>query len=109
VFITSQQNLMAILKMIEIAWRQYTQTENQLRVYGLAEELLKRVGEFIKRFDKVKKDIEVLGKDYDEAYNKAYSGRQSIVQKANELKQLGVKESATQPIPPVEDELLRLE
>lgn len=99
VFITSQQNLMAILKMIEIAWRQYTQTENQQRVYGLAEELLKRVGEFIKRFDKVKKDIDVLSKDYDEAYNKAYTGRQSIVQKANELKTLGVKEAANQPIP----------
>lgn len=108
VFITSQQNLMAILKMIEIAWRQYTQTENQLKVYGLAEEMLKRVGEFIRRFDKVKKDIEVLGKDYDDAYNKAYTGRQSIVQKANELKQLGVKESANQPIPPVEEEALLL-
>lgn len=105
VFITSQQNLMAILKMIEIAWRQYTQTENQLKVYGLAEELLKRVGDFIKRFDKVKKDIETLGKDYDEAYSKAYTGRQSIVQKANELKQLGVKESANQPIPAVVEEL----
>ena len=99
VFITSQQNLMAILKMIEIAWRQYTQTENQQKVYGLAEELLKRVGEFIKRFDKVKRDIDVLSKDYDEAYNKAYTGRQSIVQKANELKTLGVKEAANQPIP----------
>ena len=99
VFITSQQNLMAILKMIEIAWRQYTQTENQQRVYGLAEELLRRVGEFIKRFDKVKKDIDSLSKDYDEAYNKAYTGRQSIVQKANELKTLGVKEAANQPIP----------
>ncbi len=106
VFITSQQNLMAILKMIEIAWRQYTQSENQQRVYGLAEELLKRVGEFIKRFDKVKKDIETLHKDYDDAYSKAYTGRQSIVQKANELKQLGVKESANQPIPPTEMELI---
>lgn len=104
VFITSQQNLMAILKMIEIAWRQYNQTENQKRVYGLAEELLKRVGEFIKRFDKVGKDIESLHKDYTDSYAKAYTGRQSIVQKANELKQLGVKESANQPIPPTEEE-----
>lgn len=108
VFITSQQNLMAILKIIEIAWRQYTQTENQLKVYGLAEELLKRVGEFIKRFDKVKKDIDTLAKDYDDAYKKAYTGRQSIVQKANELKQLGVKESPNQPIPPVEEDFLAL-
>ena len=90
---------MAILKMIEIAWRQYAQSENQQKIYGMAEELLKRVGEFVKRFDKVKKDIDTLTKDYDDAYNKAYTGRQSIVQKANELKQLGVKESANQPIP----------
>ena len=99
VFITGQQNLMAILKIIQVAWRQYLQTENQQRVYGMAEELLKRVGDFVKRFDKVGKDIEVLHRDYDDAYKKAYSGRQSIVQKANELKQLGVKENAQLPIP----------
>lgn len=105
VFITSQQNLMAILKMIQIAWRQYTQTENQKRVFSLAEELLKRVGEFIKRFDKIDTDIINLRKHYDEAYNKAYTGRQSIVQKANELKELGVKESANQVIPATKPDL----
>lgn len=99
VFITSQQNLMAILKIIQIAWRQYAQTENQKRVYDLADEMLRRVGDFIKRFDKVGKDIETLHKDYDEAYKKAYAGRQSIVQKANDLKVLGAKESANAPIP----------
>lgn len=105
VFITSQQNLMAILKMIQIAWRQYTQTENQKRVFSLAEELLKRVGEFIKRFDKIDADIISLRRHYDEAYNKAYTGRQSIVQKANELKELGVKESANQAIPSTKPDL----
>lgn len=105
VFITSQQNLMAILKMIQIAWRQYTQTENQKRVFSLAEELLKRVGEFIKRFDKIDADIINLRRHYDEAYNKAYTGRQSIVQKANELKELGVKESANQAIPATKPDL----
>ena len=105
VFITSQQNLMAILKMIQIAWRQYTQTENQKRFFSLAEELLKRVGEFIKRFDKIDTDIINLRKHYDEAYNKAYTGRQSIVQKANELKELGVKESANQAIPSTKPDL----
>ena len=105
VFITSQQNLMAILKIIQIAWRQFNQTENQKHVYDLAEELLKRVGDFIKRFDKVGKDIENLHKSYDDAYKKAYTGRQSIVQKANELKQLGVKENANLAIPQAEVEL----
>ncbi|MCR4772960.1 MAG: DNA recombination protein RmuC [Prevotella sp.] len=106
VFITSQQNLMAILKMIQVAWRQYAQTENQNKVYGLAEELLKRVGEFIKRFDKVGSDIESLHKHYEEAYKKAYTGKQSIIQKANELKELGVKENANHSIRSTEPDLL---
>lgn len=106
VFITGQQNLMAILKIIQIAWRQYAQTESQKKVFDMAEELIKRVGEFIKRFDKIKKDIDVLHKDYDDTYNKVYTGRQSIVQKANELVALGVKESANQPIPQTETDLL---
>ena len=106
VFITGQQNLLAILKMIQIAWRQYAQTENQKKVFALAEELLKRVGDFIKRFDKVGKGIETLAKDYDEAYKKAYTGRQSVVQKANEMKELGVKEAATAPIPVTENNIL---
>ena len=108
VFITSQQNLMAILRIIQITWRQYAQTENQKKVFDLAEELLKRVGEFIKRFDKVGKDIDNLHKDYGDAYNKAYTGRQSIVQKANELKDLGVKESINQPIPVVEADITNM-
>ena len=99
VFLTSQQNLIAILKMIEIAWRQYAQTENQKRVFDMAEEMLKRVGEFIKRFDMVGADIAKLQADYDSVCNKVHTGRQSIVQKANELKTLGVKENAKLPIP----------
>lgn len=64
--------------------------------------MLKRVGEFIKRFDKVGKDIDAIQKDFFDAHNKVYTGRQSVVQKANELKEIGVKESANQPIPSTE-------
>ena len=60
------------------------------------------MGDFIKRFDKVGDSIRSLSKDYDEAHNKVYSGRQSIVQKANELKTLGVKESEKYPLPAAE-------
>jgi len=108
IFLTGQQNLLAILKIIRIAWRQYMQTENQKLVFTLAEELLKRVGEFIKRFETLGKDIQKINADYDEIHKKAYSGRQSIVQKANELKNLGVKESANQPIPQTETDLSAL-
>jgi DNA recombination protein RmuC len=103
VFITSQQNLMAILRMIHIAWRQYAQTESQKKVFDLAEELLNRIGDFIQRFDKIESDIDDLGKHYTEAMQKVKGGRQSIAQKANELKELGVKESANHPIPKIEE------
>lgn len=106
VFITSQQNLIAILRMIQIAWRQYAQSESQKKVFDLAEELLKRVGDFIKRFDKVGSDIDALKSHYDAAVEKVQTGRQSIVQKANELKSLGVKESVNHPIPRIEENML---
>lgn len=108
VFITGPQNLFAILRMIEIAWRQYHQTENEKKVFDLAEELVKRVGDFIKRFEKVGRDIEGLHKDYDEAYNKVWSGRQSVVQKANELISIGVKEAANAPKLVAEPEIVRI-
>ena len=108
VFITSQQNLMAMLKIIQMAWRQYAQNENQQRVYELADELLKRVGHFMQLFENIRKDMDALDKHYEDAFKKVFDGRQSIVQKANELKSLGAKESPKYPIPetilPVEEE-----
>ena len=55
IFITGQQNLMAILTMVHAAWRQYLQNENEKQVFIMAEELLKRVGAFIKEFDQLKR------------------------------------------------------
>ena len=108
VFITSQQNLMAMLKIIQMAWRQYAQNENQQRVYELADELLKRVGHFMQLFENIRKDMDALDKHYEDAFKKVFDGRQSIVQKANELKSLGAKENPKYPIPetilPVEEE-----
>ncbi len=98
VFISSTQNLFAILRMIQIAWRQHRQTENQQRIVGLAEQLLSRVGLFTERVSKIGKDIQQLHSDYDEV-QKSVTGRLSVVQKANELKQLGVKEDSKHPIP----------
>ena len=63
----------------------------------------KTYGSYINDFQAVITAIEgfmtTASTSTDDAYNKAYTGRQSIVQKANELKSLGVKESANYPIP----------
>ena len=49
VFITGEQNLLGILHMIHIAWVQNQQAENQERVFGVAEQLLDRPGDFLRR------------------------------------------------------------
>ncbi len=98
VFISSTQNLFAILRMIQIAWRQHRQTENQQRIVMLAEQLLSRVGLFTERIAKLGKDIQLLHGDYEDM-QKSLNGRLSIVQKANEMKKLGVKEDNKHPLP----------
>jgi len=104
VFITGEQNLLGILHMIHIAWVQNQQAENQERVFGVAEQLLDRLGDFIQRYNRVGERLDALHKEFDAAGNKLFTGRQSVVQKANELKSLGAKENANRRIPQLNEE-----
>jgi DNA recombination protein RmuC len=63
VFITGEQNLLGILHMIHIAWVQNQQAENQEKVFGIAEQLLDRLGDFVQRYNKVGEQIEQARKD----------------------------------------------
>jgi DNA recombination protein RmuC len=100
VFISSTQNLFAILRMIQIAWRQHHQTENQKKIVGLAEQLVSRIGLFAERAVKLGRDIETLTADYADM-QKSVDGTRGILQKANEMKKLGIKEDVKHPIPEV--------
>ena len=102
VFVTGEQNLLGILHMIHIAWVQNQQAENQQKVFGIAEQLLDRLGDFIQRYNKLGEHIELVRKDFDAAGNKLFSGRQSVVQKGRELIDLGGKENPNRRIPKAE-------
>ena len=103
VFISSTQNLFAILRMIQIAWRQHNQTENQKKIVGLAEQLVSRIGLFAERTAKIGRDIDTLTTDFADM-QKSVDGTRGILQKANEMKQLGIKEDVKHPLPPMEGE-----
>lgn len=103
IFITGQQNLMAILAIVHAAWRQFMQNENEKQVFLLAEELLKRTGAFLKEFDALKLHLKQATDDCAQLEQK-YNGRMGIVQKANQMKKLGVKENIKYPIPSDGDE-----
>ena len=99
VFVTGEQNLLGILHMIHIAWVQNQQAENQQKVFGLAEQLLDRLGDFVQRYNDLGTKIEAVQKAYENTKNKLITGRKSVVQKGRELVDLGAKENANRKIP----------
>jgi len=99
VFVTGEQNLLGILHMIHIAWVQNQQAENQEKVFGLAEQLLDRLGDFVQRYNDLGQKLEAVQKAYDNANNKLITGRQSVAQKGRELVDLGAKENPNRKIP----------
>ena len=107
VFITGEQNLLGILHMIHIAWVQNQQAENQEKVFGIAESLLDRLGDFIQRYHKIGEQLDQAHKAYESAGNKLFTGRQSVVQKGRELVDLGAKENPNRRIPKAENDLLK--
>lgn len=109
VLIAGELNLMAILRIIQIVWRQYQQAENQQRVFLIAEELLDRLGDFLKRYQKLGDILRNSLKAYEDAEKKVFSGRQSVVRKGNELKALGAKENPNRPIPSERADVEQLE
>ena len=91
VFITSEQNLLALLRMIQLAWAQVKQARNQQEVFEAVNKLLDRVGEFVKRYEDLGKKIESLRNSYDDTKNKLYDGNQSVVKAAEKLIDMGGK------------------
>ena len=99
VFVTGEQNLLGILHMIHIAWVQNQQAENQQKLFGLAEQLLDRLGDFVQRYNDLGEKIHKVQEAYDSTNNKLITGRQSVVQKGRELVDLGAKENPNRKIP----------
>lgn len=91
VFITSEQNLLALLRMIQLAWSQVKQARNQQEIFDEVNKLLDRVGDFMKRYEDLGKKIESLQGSYDETKKKLYSGNQSVVKAAEKLVAMGGK------------------
>lgn len=93
VFITSEQNLLALLRMIQLAWTQVKQARNQQEIFDAVSKLLDRVKEFMKRYEDLGKKIEILQGSYDDVKKKLYTGNQSVVKAANKIIGMsGIKE-----------------
>ena len=99
VFIADEQTLFAALRMINLTWTQIKQAENHKEVYKLANEMIKRVGMFIKNYDAVGKALKNARDAYEDGEKKLLDKGQSIVVTCNQLEALGAKQNANYPVP----------
>ena len=95
VFIADEQTLFAALKMINLTWTNIAQAENHEKVYELANEILDRVGKFMKSYESIGKAIENAQKAYEEGEKKLTPGGHSIINFCAKLEKLGAKQSNT--------------
>lgn len=99
VFVTGEQNLTAALRIIQIAWTQVRQAQNQEAIFETARMLLDRVADFIGHFETMGQKLQDASTAYQKAADKLKDGRLSVVGAANKLIKLGAKTSAKKVIP----------
>ena len=101
--ITSEQNLIVLLRMIQMAWTQVQQFQNQQEIMSQAKVLLDRVALFVEKFGKIDNGIDALRRDYEEA-NKTLTGRMSIIKAAKDMEKLGAKTGSQRSLPEPTDD-----
>lgn len=103
VFIADEQTLFAALRIISLTWTQIRQAENHEQVYRLANEMLDRVGQFMKKYTAIGKALKTATTAYDDAERKLQPSGQSIMQTCAKLQKLGAKQSDKNPLPQLID------
>lgn len=93
VFIADEQTLFAALRIIKMTWMQIVQAENHEKVFALANEMIDRVAQFMKRYQALGKALDSAQKAYEEGERKLQPQGQSILQTAGKLIKLGAKEN----------------
>lgn len=98
VFITSSQNLYALLRVLEMSWTHQRQVENQQKIVEEANKMVSRVQLFCQRFTEVEDYLGKAQKKFDAVKNLLSPSGQSIVNAANRLVQLGAKEDSARKV-----------
>lgn len=103
VFIADEQTLFAALRIINLTWTQIAQAQNHEKVYALANEMLERVGQFMKRYQDIGTALAKAAKAYEEGERKLSPQGQSILTTCAKLQKLGAKQSDKNPLPQITD------
>ncbi len=103
VFIADEQTLFAALSIVKLTWTQIVQNENHEKVYALANEMLNRVGLFLKHYQAVGDALKKAQEAYEKGNDKLKPEGQSILTTCRKLEELGAKQSDKNPLPLLKD------
>lgn len=97
IFIVSEMNLYAALRIVNVTWRQIEQNKSYAKVFQTVELLLDRLNGFIEKFGKVEKSLQQATKAYEEANHQLMIGSRSVLDTGYRLRDMGVKTKKALP------------
>ena len=97
IFIVSEMNLYAALRIVNVTWRQIEQNKSYAKVFQTVGLLLDRLNSFIEKFGKVEKSLQQATKAYEEANHQLMIGSRSVLDTGYRLRDMGVKTKKALP------------
>ena len=91
ILLISPTNLIAALKLVVSLWRQEYQNKNAIEIARRSGELYDKFVGFMEDLTDVGNKLQQTQKSYDASMNKLSLGRGSLVKRAQDLKELGIK------------------
>ena len=97
IFIVSEMNLYAALRIVNVTWRQIEQNKSYAKVFQTVGLLLDRLNGFVEKFGKVEKSLQQATKAYEEANHQLMIGSRSVLDTGYRLRDMGVKTKKALP------------
>ncbi len=97
IFIVSEMNLYAALRIVNVTWRQIEQNKSYAKVFQTVGLLLDRLNGFIEKFGKIEKSLKQASAAYEEANHQLVVGSRSVLDTGLRLRDMGVKTKKTLP------------
>ena len=97
IFIVSETNLYAALRIVNVTWRQIEQNKSYAKVFQTVGMLLDRLNNFIEKFGKIEKSLKQASTAYEEANHQLMISSQSVLNTGLRLQDMGVKTKKALP------------
>ena len=89
VYIADEQSLYGALRIVDITWKQIKQAENHQKVFDLADTIIKRIAEYVVRYNAIGEALDKTVQAYRDGSVKLSPEGQSIITTAKQLIDLG--------------------